>query len=83
MVHSLLTIGNDCRISGKTTFIGRSDSIYPTLCVGNNVDIGWQTTVVVGNKINIGDNVRIAGQGFLCGYPRSSNKPSFTGTRFT
>ncbi|WP_338108315.1 acyltransferase [Photobacterium kishitanii] len=65
----IMTIGNDCRISGKTTFIGRSDSIYPTLCVGNNVDIGWQTTVVVGNKINIGDNVRIAGQGFLCGYP--------------
>lgn len=65
----IMTIGDNCRISGKTTFSGRTDSINPTLNIGNNVDIGWQTTIAVGNKIIIGDNVRIASQGFLCGYP--------------
>ncbi|MDD9155117.1 acyltransferase [Aliivibrio sp. S4TY2] len=64
-----MSIGNDCRISGQTTFSGRTNSANPTLTVGNNVDICWQTTIAVGNKVVIGDNVRIAGQGFLCGYP--------------
>ncbi|OED56071.1 acetyltransferase [Aliivibrio fischeri] len=64
-----MRIGNDCRISGQTTFSGRTNSDNPTLEVGNNVDICWQTTIAVGNKVIIGDNVRIAGQGFLCGYP--------------
>nr|WP_240345716.1 acyltransferase [Photobacterium sp. Alg240-V54] len=65
----VMSIGNDCRISGKTTFSGRTDSINPTLTIGDNVDIGWQTTIAVGDKIIIGNNVRIASQGFLCGYP--------------
>ncbi|OBU18888.1 acetyltransferase [Photobacterium aquimaris] len=65
----VMSIGNDCRISGKTTFSGRTDSTNPTLTIGDNVDIGWQTTIAVGDKIIIGNNVRIASQGFLCGYP--------------
>ena len=40
----------------------------PQLLVGNNVDIGWQTTIAVGQRIVIGDNVRIAGRAFLFGY---------------
>ncbi len=64
-----MSIGDDCRISGQTTFSGRTTSENPTLTVGNNVDISWQTTIAVGNKVVISDNVRIAGQGFLCGYP--------------
>lgn len=65
-----IKIGNDCRISGKTTMSGRSTSrTKPTLILGNNIDIGWQTTIAVGYKIVIEDNVRIAGQCFLAGYP--------------
>ncbi len=70
-----MSIGNDCRISGHTTFSGRTGSTNPTLTVGNNVDIGWQTTIAVGNQVILGDNVRIAGQGFLCGYPGHPIEP--------
>lgn len=65
-----ITIGDDCRISGRTTITGRySNEIYPALTIGNNVDIGWQSTIAVGREILIGDNVRIAGSCFLGGYP--------------
>ncbi|MGF1754821.1 acyltransferase [Vibrio makurazakiensis] len=61
-------IGDNCRISGHTTFSGCSMVQNPTLSVGNNVDINWQTTIAVGTKVILEDNVRIAGGGFLFGY---------------
>ncbi|MBF4243360.1 acyltransferase, partial [Vibrio anguillarum] len=64
-----LHIGHGCRISGQTTFSGRSQSLNPTLIIGNNVGIGWQTTIAVGTQVILEDNVRIAGRAFLCGYP--------------
>lgn len=65
-----LHMGNNCRISGQTTFSGRwSGQTTPQLIIGNNVGIAWQTTIAVGSKVMIGDNVRIAGRGFLAGYP--------------
>lgn len=65
-----ISIGNQCRISAKSTFSGRvNGDAQPTLLLGNNIDIGWQTTIAVGTKVVIGDNVRIAGQAFLAGYP--------------
>lgn len=63
-------IGNDCRISGKTTITARGCATSPPeLYVGSNVDVGWQTTLAVGKRIILGNNVRIAGQCFLAGYP--------------
>ena len=65
-----IEIGDQCRISGQTTFSGRgSHPTTPILIVGNNVDIGWMTTIAVGNKVVIGNNVRIADRAFLAGYP--------------
>jgi len=65
-----LFIGNGCRISGQSTFSGRTVSrVQPELRIGNNVDIGWQSTIAVGSKVIIGNNVRIAGRAFLAGYP--------------
>jgi len=65
-----LSIGSQCRISGQTTITGRACAVNtPTLTVGNNVDIGWMTTIAVGRKVTIGNNVRIAGRAFLAGYP--------------
>lgn len=65
-----ISIGRDCRISGQTTFSGRSAGpARPDLVIGDNVDIGWQTTIAVGRRVEIGDNVRIAGRAFLAGYP--------------
>ncbi|WP_159739095.1 acyltransferase [Vibrio atypicus] len=63
-----ISLGDDCRVSGQTTFSGRSQSDRPQLIVGSNVDIGWQSTFAVGRQIIIGDNVRIAGKAFLFGY---------------
>ncbi|KXF83510.1 acyltransferase [Enterovibrio coralii] len=65
-----MTFGDQCRVSGQTTFSGRTcGNATPTLIVGNNIDIGWQTTIAVGTKVILGDNVRIAGRAFLAGYP--------------
>lgn len=65
-----IKFGQDVRISGQSTISGRSATKpQPRLTVGNNVDIGWQTTIAVGRHIDIGNNVRIAGRGFLAGYP--------------
>lgn len=63
-----INIGNNCRISGQTTFSGRSVSDQPLLKIGDNVGIGWQTTIAVGTKVLIGNNVRIAGRCALFGY---------------
>ena len=65
-----ITVGDDARISGISTFCGRpSHGSTPKLIVGNNVDIGWQNTFSVGTKIVLEDDVRLAGRVFLAGYP--------------
>ena len=64
-----ITLGRDCRISGLSTLIGRSGTADPVLSVGDNVDIGWQTTISVGTRIEIGNNVRLAGRCMLAGFP--------------
>ena len=65
-----ISFGNNCRLSGQTTFSGRTCSKkLPTLTVGHNVDIGWMTTIAVGSRVVIGNNVRIAGRALLAGYP--------------
>jgi acetyltransferase-like isoleucine patch superfamily enzyme len=65
-----MRMGADCRMSGQTTISGRSAGAKtPELTVGSNCDIGWQTTLAVGRRIIIGDNVRIAGRALLAGYP--------------
>jgi len=65
-----ISVGSDCRISGQTTFTARAHGDeQKELEIGNNVGIGWQTTIAVGRKVTLGDNVRIAGRSFLAGYP--------------
>ncbi|MGY5449689.1 acyltransferase [Agarivorans sp. MS3-6] len=66
----VIQLANQCRISGATTFSGRASSQQAAqLIVGNNVDIGWQTTIAVGRLVSLGNNVRIAGRCFIAGYP--------------
>ncbi len=65
-----IELGNDCRLSGRCTISGRASAPYPPqLSIGDNVDIGWMSTLAVGSRIEIGDNVRIAGRALLAGYP--------------
>ncbi|MEH0741034.1 acyltransferase [Vibrio cholerae] len=68
-------IADDARISGHTTFSARPQSQRPTLVVGSNTDIGWQTTIAVGSRVIIDDHVRIAGRAFLFGYSGHSLDP--------
>ncbi|MBN3560859.1 acyltransferase [Aliamphritea spongicola] len=66
----IIEMGRHCRLSGQTTFSGRWRSEQtPMLIVGNNVGISWQTTIAVGSKVVLGDNVRMGGRCFLAGYP--------------
>lgn len=64
-----ITLGRGCRVSGQMTISGRAGSRNPHLEVGDNVDLGWQTTIAVGRRVRIGNNVRIASRAFLAGYP--------------
>jgi acetyltransferase-like isoleucine patch superfamily enzyme len=65
-----ISIGEGARISGHTTFTARSHGNgEKQLIIGKNVGIGWQTTIAVGGKVTLGDNVRVAGRSFLAGYP--------------
>lgn len=65
-----ITLGDDCRVSGQTTISGRTCAAEtPQLRLGDNVDIGWMTTIAVGHRVLIGNNVRVAGRSLLAGYP--------------
>ncbi len=65
-----ICFGSDCRMSGQTTLSGRGvGGQTARLIVGDNVDISWQTTIAVGSEVRLGNNVRMAGQAFLAGYP--------------
>ncbi len=65
-----ITMGNNCRVSGHSTISGRGASKEtPELIVGNNVGISWQNEIFVGNKVEIGDNVRLAVKTRIVGYP--------------
>lgn len=64
------TMGDKVRLAAKTTISGRTVmGSKPKLIVGDNVGIGWGTSISVGRKIVIGDNARIAGDCYLAGYP--------------
>jgi acetyltransferase-like isoleucine patch superfamily enzyme len=66
----VVSAGDRSRISGVTSFIGRSDKHHvASLSIGKNVDIGWQNTLCVGTKIVIEDDVRLAAKVFLVGFP--------------
>ena len=65
-----ITLGNNVRMSGITTFCGRACSTTKNqLIVGDNVDIGWQNSISVGTRVMIENDVRLAGKVFLAGYP--------------
>jgi serine acetyltransferase len=65
-----IKMGNRVRLAAMTTISGRAvGTKIPTLVIGDNVGIAWRTSISVGDKITIGNNVRIAGDCYLAGYP--------------
>lgn len=65
-----VSMGSKCRVSGHSTLSGRaSRNIKPKLIIGDNVGISWQNEIFVGDRIEIGNNVRLAVKVRLVGYP--------------
>jgi len=65
-----IIMGDKVRLAAMTTISGRAvGKIIPQLIIGDNVGIGWRTSISVGKTITIGNNVRIAGDCYLAGYP--------------
>ena len=65
-----INMGDHVRLAAMTTISGRAvGKTIPQLFIGNNVGIAWRTSISVGTRITIGDNVRIAGDCYLAGYP--------------
>jgi serine acetyltransferase len=65
-----IVMGDDVRLAAMTTISGRTvGTQVPSLVIGNNVGIAWRTSISIGSRIVIGDNVRIAGDCYLAGYP--------------
>ncbi len=72
-----ITMGDRCRLSAALTISGRGASKEaPQLHIGDNVGIGWQTTIAVGRRVTFEDNVRIAGRAFFAGYPGHPTDPT-------
>jgi len=65
-----IVMGDKIRLAAMTTISGRAVGQHiPQLVIGDNVGIGWRTSISVGKSIIIGNNVRIAGDCYLAGYP--------------
>jgi len=65
-----ITMGNRVRLAAMTTICGRTTANkVPKLFIGDNVGIAWRTSISVGDKVVLGNNVRIAGDCYLAGYP--------------
>lgn len=65
-----ITVGDDVRMSGIATFCARyNPEKMAQLLIGNNVDVGWQNAFSVGTRIELHDDVRLAGKVFLAGFP--------------
>ena len=65
-----IIMGDKVRLAAMTTISGRAvGQTIPQLIIGDNVGIGWRTSISVGHTIIIGNNVRIAGDCYLAGYP--------------
>ena len=65
-----IQMGNNCRVSGHSTISGRaSGKIKPILIIGDNVGISWQNEIFVGDRVELGNNVRLAVKVRLVGYP--------------
>ena len=57
--------GDDCSINGYTTLGAAAINEKPTLIVGNGTDIGYEVTISVADRVEIGDNCLIADRVFI------------------
>jgi len=65
--HLRLVIGNNVTISGVTTFAGSKMAEDPVLEIGDNSHIGYQTVILVGQRVSVGKHCMIANRCFIAG----------------
>jgi acetyltransferase-like isoleucine patch superfamily enzyme len=65
--HLRLRIGTDVVISGVTTFAASKLADEPVLEIGDGTRIGYQTVILVGERVTIGRHVMIANRCFIAG----------------
>jgi serine acetyltransferase len=65
--HLRLVIGDHCVISGVTTFAGSKLADDPVLELGHHTAIGYQTVILVGERVTIGSHVMVANRCFIAG----------------
>jgi acetyltransferase-like isoleucine patch superfamily enzyme len=62
-----IRIGDDVTISGVTTFSGSKMVDAPVLEIGSGSYIGYQTAIMTGHGVHIGEKVLIANRVFIAG----------------
>ncbi len=65
--HLRLRIGSQCVISGVTTLAASKLADDPVLELGDGTRIGYQSVILVGERVTIGRHVMIANRCFIAG----------------
>lgn len=68
-----ITVGDDCQIYGKTTFTCTRVYDEPELIIGDRTHFGFQGVISVGQRVELGNDVRIAQRCFIAdndGHPQ-------------
>ncbi len=62
-------IGDNCKLSAKTSLVAGKVYDNPTLVVGNNTNIGWGVNISVCERVTIGNHVRVANCALIADNP--------------
>jgi acetyltransferase-like isoleucine patch superfamily enzyme len=73
--HVQVTIGENAWIGGHVTFGANRFFDKPRVVIGDNVNIGWYTTLMASNEIRIGNNCNLSTGVFLQPHTTHPNDP--------
>jgi len=71
----VIRIGDNATLSGTTTFCAAKTHPAPTLEIGSNAHLGYQLTVLIGNRVEIGRHVLIADRVHIFGHDAHPKDP--------
>jgi acetyltransferase-like isoleucine patch superfamily enzyme len=70
-----ILVGDNCVISGVVTFAGSKVADDPVLELGDYTHIGYQTVILVGERVTIGKHCMIANRCFIAGADNHATDP--------
>lgn len=70
-----IRVGSDVTVNGITTFAGATVCEAPALIIGDHSYIGYQVTITVGPRVEIGRHVLVADRVSLVGYDGHPKDP--------